>query len=265
MILDMADYYIGTMGFSYKEWAGAFYAPGVSARDYLTHYSRVFNAVEIDSTFYGIPKEGSVARWRNQAPDNFKICLKVPRSITHDASLVDVKREMGSFMQAIASLDDKLGVILIQFPPSFDVSHVDNLKKFLEDLPGNQSFAVEFRHPSWYISQTSDILTRYRVCWAATEYPGVPREVNLTTDLVFIRLVGQHGRFAAHDREQIDVTPQLERWWEWIRSKYDQAHSIYVFFNDDYSGHAPASANRLKEIIGLPVVKPDIPKQMRFL
>ena len=77
--LDMVDYYIGTMGFSYKDWAGAFYPPGVAARDYLPHYSRIFNTVEIDSTFYGTPKPGSVIRWRDQSPDGFNICLKVPQ------------------------------------------------------------------------------------------------------------------------------------------------------------------------------------------
>ena len=155
-------------------------------------------------------------------------------------------------------------MILIQFLPSFDVAHAKVFTEFLEQMPRNQTFAVEFRHPSWYIPQTKDLLSKYDICWAASEFPGVPRKVDLTTDFVFIRLVGQHGRFAAHNREQIDVVPQLEKWWTWIRSRADQVLSVYVFFNDDYSGHAPASANRLKEIMGLPVIKPDIPKQMSF-
>lgn len=260
----MTDYYIGTMGFSYKDWAGSFYPPGVNARDYLVHYSRVFNAVEIDSTFYGIPKPSSIVRWRDQSPGEFKICVKVPRSITHEAGLVDTQREMDSFIQAIAPLGEKIGVILIQFPPSFDLSKRGVFEEFLKNLPKTHLFAVEFRHRSWYIPQTRDLLKESAVCWAASEYPGVPKEVEMTTEIIFVRLVGQHGRFRAHDREQIDVSPQLKRWWKWIKSKSDQVHSAYVFFNDDYSGHAPASANRFKAIIGLEVIKPDIPKQMSF-
>ena len=260
----MVDYFIGTMGFSYKEWAGTFYPTGLRSADYLTYYSQIFNAVEIDSTFYGVPKISSVTRWREQSPEDFKICLKVPRSITHESGLVNVGRELDSFFQAIAPLHETLGVILIQFPPSFDTAHAKVFTDFLEQLPKNQTFAVEFRHSSWYIPQTTDLLSKYSICWAASEFPGVPREVDLTTDFVFIRLVGQHGRFAAHNQEQIDVVPQLEKWWTWIQSKADQVHSMYVFFNDDYSGHAPASANRLKEIMGLPVIKPDIPQQMSF-
>ena len=260
----MVDYFIGTMGFSYQDWAGSFYPPGVKARDYLVHYSRVFNAVEIDSTFYGIPKSSSIVRWREQSPSDFKICLKVPRSITHEAGLVGTQREMDRFIESIAPLGEKIGIILVQFPPSFDISKKGVFEEFLKDLPENHSFAVEFRHPSWYLAQTKDLLEERHVCWAASEYPGVPQEVDLTTGLIFIRLVGQHGRFSAHDREQIDVTPQLEKWWSWIKSKSDHVHTVYVFFNDDYSGHAPASANRLKEIIGLEVIEPDIPTQLRF-
>ena len=260
----MVDYYIGTMGFSYKDWAGAFYPQGYAARDYLSYYSRIFNAVEIDSTFYGIPKPGSVARWRDSSPDDFKICLKVPKAITHEAGLVNVNDEMTSFILAVQVLGDKLGVILLQFPPSFNSSNANLLGEFLTDLPENLRFAVEFRHPSWYIPRTGKMLARHGVCWAATEFRGVPKEVDLTSDMIFIRLVGKHGRFTAHNREQIDTTQQLDSWWQWIRSQSDAVHSVYVFINDDYSGFAPATANRLKDIIGLPVVKSEMPKQMKL-
>ena len=261
----MVDFYIGTMGFSYTDWAGSFYPPGVRSSDFLAYYAKIFNAVEIDSTFYGIPKPGSVMRWSEQSPVDFKICLKVPRLITHEAGLENVDKEMAIFLESVAPLEEKLAVILIQLPPSFDISKGKQLVQFLKNLPGDKYFAVEFRHPSWYISRTAEVLAENSVCWTATEYPGLPREVPLTTDLIFIRLVGQHGRFPAHDREQIDVTPQLQGWWKWMRSKSDKVQSAYIFVNDDYSGYAPATANRLKEMIGLPVVKPDIPQQMRFL
>jgi uncharacterized protein YecE (DUF72 family) len=260
----MVDFYIGTMGFSYKDWTGVFYPQGLPARDYLSYYSKIFNAVEIDSTFYGTPKIGSVYRWRDNSPEGFKISVKVPRSITHESGLVGVNEEMIEFIHTIENLGNKLSVILLQFPPSFDNSNSEVLDDFLEQLPKGYTFAIEFRHPSWYVDQTADWLANYGVCWAATEFQGVPKEVPLTTDMIFIRLVGQHGRFRSHDREQIDVTHQLETWWEWIRSQSDEVHEVYVFFNDDFSGHAPASANRLKDIIGLPVVKNDLPKQLNL-
>ena len=260
----MVDYYIGTMGFSYKDWAGAFYPQGLASREYLSYYSRIFNAVEIDSTFYGTPKIGSVYRWRDNSPEGFKISVKVPRSITHESGLVGVNEEMIDFIQTIEKLDDKLSIILLQFPPSFENSSSEVLDDFLEQLPEGYKFAAEFRHPSWWVDQSFDILTKHEICWAATEFEGVPKEVPLTTDTIFVRLVGLHGRFRSHDREQIDITQQLEGWWQWIRSLSEDVHDVHIFFNDDFSGHAPASANRLKKIIGLPVVETDLPKQMKL-
>jgi uncharacterized protein YecE (DUF72 family) len=221
--------------------------------------------VEIDSTFYGIPRKSSVSRWREQSADDFKICPKMPRSITHDSGLVNFEVELAEFLNTVSVLEDKLGVILIQFPASFDRSNQAEFKKFLAELPTGYPYTVEFRHPSWYRVETAEMLSAHGVCWAASEYPGVPKTVEITVEMIFVRFVGEHGRFRAHDREQIDVTPKLSRWWRWIRPHADSVHSVYVFFNDDFSGHAPASANRFKEIIGLQVIKPDVPRQMRFL
>jgi uncharacterized protein YecE (DUF72 family) len=260
----MVDYYIGTMGFSYHDWSGVFYPEGVPGRDFLVFYSRIFNAVEIDSTFYGTPRRGSVMRWKEAIPDEFRICLKVPRAISHDAELIDVYHEVETFLDAVRLLGEKLGVILLQFPPSFSQSKMLQVENFLKELPKDLHFAVEFRHPSWYVPQTGEMLTRHDKCWAATEFTGVPKEVEITSDILFIRFVGQHGRFRLHDREQIDVKPQLEWWWRWIRAQSDRVQAVYCFFNDDYSGHAPAAANKLKEMIGLPVIKPEIPNQMKL-
>ncbi len=173
----MVDFYIGTMGFSYKDWAGAFYPPSLAARDYLSYYSRIFNAVEIDSTFYGIPKIGSLIRWRDNSPDEFKICVKVPRSITHDARLVNVQTEMTEFIHAVNTLGEKLSVILIQFPPSYSSSNASLVNDFLEALPKSRRYAVEFRNSSWYTKHTAAMLMQHEVCWAATEFQGVPKEV----------------------------------------------------------------------------------------
>lgn len=260
----MVDFYVGTMGFSYKDWAGAFYSQGLDSREYLSYYSRIFNAVEIDSTFYGTPKIGSVYRWRDSSPEGFKISVKVPRSITHEAGLVGVHLEMVEFIQTIENLGEKLGLILLQFPPSFDISNLPILDEFLGQIPKGYRLAAEFRHPSWWVDQSADLLTKHGVCWAATEFLGVPKEVPLTTDTIFVRLVGKHGRFRSHDREQIDVTKQLKSWWGWIQSLSEAVHEVYVFFNDDFSGHAPASANKFKKIIGMPVVETNLPKQMKL-
>lgn len=260
----MVDYYIGTMGFSYRDWAGPFYPKGLSTSDYLSYYGRIFNAVEIDSTFYGTPRRDAVIRWRDTTPQGFKICVKVPRVITHESGMVDCFGEMKAFIGSISELGEKLGVIIFQFPPSYDSKQFDIVNDFLGEMPTDFSYAVEFRHSSWYTAQTADMLTSHTVCWVATEFETVPKEVALTSDLIFIRFIGKHGQFRLHDREQIDVTPKLDWWWRWIKSKADSVVAVFGFFNDDFSGYAPAAANKLKQIIGLPIVKSDLPKQMRL-
>lgn len=258
----MVDYYIGTMGFSYRDWSGPFYPEGLSTREYLQYYARIFNAVEIDSTFYGTPQRATVIRWRESTPQGFKICVKVPKAITHDSKLVDSNAAINAFLDSVIKLEDKLGAIIFQFPPSFDNTNFDHVNSYLGELPGDINFAVEFRHSSWYNQETAKMLTEHNICWVATEFERVPKEVELTSDLVFIRFIGKHGQFRSHDREQIDASQKLEWWWQWFQTKLDRVATVYGFFNDDFSGHAPTSANKLKQIIGLPVVENDLPKQI---
>jgi len=260
----MVEYYIGTMGFSYRDWVGAFYPSGMATRDFLPYYGSIFNAVEIDSTFYGIPRREAVLRWRDSTPDNFKICVKVPRSITHEAGLINASLEMNRFIETIQNLDEKLGAIIFQFPPSYTAGQFDTVNNFLGELPNDYDLAIEFRHRSWYTAPTTKMLRTHNVCWVATEFEGVPKKVDLTTEMLLIRFIGQHGRFNRHDEEQIDVSAQLSWWQQRLLSVSDQVHTVYGFFNDDYSGHAPGAANKFKRLLSLPVINKEQPKQMKF-
>ena len=127
----MINWNIGTMGFGYQDWSGVFYPAEMTSRNYLSYYSRIFNAVEIDSTFYGIPKLESVRRWAAVTPSKFQFCLKTPNAITHDLKLVGASGLMSQFLDAARLLEQKLGVILIQFPPSFGADQMGVLEEFL--------------------------------------------------------------------------------------------------------------------------------------
>jgi uncharacterized protein YecE (DUF72 family) len=107
------------MGFSYRQWVGPFYPDGLNARHHLAYYAKRFNGLEIDSTFYGIPKASTVKRWHDVTPESFKICPKMPRAITHEARLVEVADMTQEFLGRMRLLEDKLGPILINFPPDF--------------------------------------------------------------------------------------------------------------------------------------------------
>jgi uncharacterized protein YecE (DUF72 family) len=269
------EWYIGTMGFSYVDWNGVFYPDVLPANHRLGYYSRIFNAVEIDSTFYGTPRPETVRGWAAATPAEFRFALKVPRQLTHEAGLVGVMDELHRFIDTVTHLQEKLGVILFQFPPSFRQDRLSALQACLAGLPGGIRYAVEIRHQSWYTPEIkgpedspgepalAQRLREVGVCWAATEYPDLPRRIYPTTDFLYVRWIGQHGSYQLHNQERMDRTAQLYQWlqiMEGARSEIEGRRVIFGFFNNDYAGFAAGTANRFKELSGLPV-NPFLPPQ----
>jgi len=260
----MADWYLGTMGFGYKDWSGPFYPETMAQNNYLKHYSRYFNAVEIDSTFYGTPRVTTVKRWLTTTPDNFRFCLKTPRVITHEKGLRAAHLDMAEFTAVIRELGEKLGVILIQLPPSFGVDQFEVLDTFLGELPEDLSFSVEFRHHSWYQARTGQMLQSHNISWTATEYPGLPRDVKLSGPFIYFRLIGQHGQFGQHDYEQLDRSANLKWWYQQIQTYLETVEAVYGFFNNDYAGFGVGSCNQFKVLAGLPAPNLRPPQQGRL-
>ena len=247
----MVDWYLGTMGFGYKQWLGAFYPQGLAAHNYLAYYSERFDAVEIDSTFYGTPRVKQVERWTAVTPPHFTFCAKTPRDITHNQRLVNVTSTMHNFLDTMRHFGDKLGVILIQFPPDFSVHERDKLTPFLEGLPADICFAVEFRHRSWEVPQTADILQKQNIAWVSADYIHLQKVVRQTADFLYLRFIGPHGQFATKDKELVNKTADLQKWHSQIQPHLDRVNSVYGFFNNDYAGYSPATCNRFKTIVGL--------------
>jgi len=256
------------MGFSYKDWKDVFYPAEMKAHRYLAYYSRVFNAVEVDSTFYGTPKRDTVRRWATLTPDGFRFCLKAPRQMTHEAVLIGIEDELSQFLETVRLLGDKLGVILFQFPPSFGAENLGRIEELLPSLPEDLRFAVEVRDQSWYtatdekgVPLLARALEEFGACWAATEYPGLPGRIRLTSRYIYIRWIGQHGSYTRHDHERVDRTPELQAWREQIWELLEQVDTVYGFFNNDYAGFAAGTANRFKELAGLPLESYKPPQQ----
>ena len=262
----LVNWYIGTMGFSYSDWKGVFYPSEMPSRNYLAYYSRIFKSVEIDSTFYGTPRSETILRWKSSTPDDFKFSLKTPRVITHESGLVNVDRLLDEFLNNIILLDKKLAVILLQFPPSFTRIYQSRLLDFISQLPEEFRFAVEVRDASWYPLDgiLLDTLKSTRNCWASTEYPGLPRQINPTSDFHYMRWIGKHGSFMVHNRERYDRSDNMRVWQEKFIENDIQPSEIFGFFNNDYSGYAVASANRYKELIGVETKQVNLPKQGRL-
>lgn len=260
----MTTWYLGTMGFAYEPWRGVFYPPGAAPRAYLAYYSRVFNAVELDSTFYGAPRPATLRQWAAQTPPDFRFCPKTPREITHEHGLDPARGAedaMRAFLDTLRLLGPRLGPVLIQLPPSFGPEQGETLARFLAALPRDLRYAVELRHRGWYTPATAGLLRSFGVAWVCLDYLDLPRQVQVTADFLYIRWVGQHGRWEQRGREEIDVTPQLRWWWEQLQPALSHVREVYGFFNDDYAGYAPATCNRFKAMAGLPVIEPEIPQQ----
>lgn len=259
-------WYLGTMGFSYEDWKGVFYPEGLEKREYLAYYSQFFNAVEMDSTFYGTPRPEYVQRWTQATPEDFVFCPKMPRQITHELRLQDAQQEVATFLQTMRLFEDKLGPILIQFPPDFTRGEIDILERFLDALPPDLRYAVEFRHRSWHATETGEMLQQRDMCWASTEYVHMPQRVYVTTDFLFIRWIGRHGTFDSKDRERVDKTTSLRQWLTDIEERQEDGfHTVYGFFNDEYAGFAPATCQRFKRLAGLPTKPLSPPQQARLL
>jgi uncharacterized protein YecE (DUF72 family) len=252
------------MGFGYEDWLGVFYPPNLPARGYLKHYSRCFNAVELDTTFYGAPRPEQLRRWAQSTPPEFKFCAKLPRLITHEQRLQRAGAALHEFLQSAAALEERLGALLIQLPPDFTPQESQALEAFLGQLPADFRFAVEFRHPAWYAPGTADLLQRHAVCWAATDYQELPRQVVRTADFLYLRWIGEHGRYDRKDHERVDLTARLAWWHAQIQPHLGQAGAVYGFFNNDYAGHSPATCNRFKALAGLPVESLAPPRQERL-
>ncbi len=247
----MSDWHLGTIGFSYKDWVGEFYPPGISQPGYLPYYCKIFNSVEMDTTFHCIPKASIVESWSANTPDNFVFCVKTPRQITHDLRLRGVRGLMDEFLASISPLHGKTGPVLVQLPPSFTQESFPTLVDFLETLPPTHRFAVEFRHPSWYNQETQQLLADHKVCWVAIDFPDIPRTIHCTTDFLYIRWIGVNATYHHHSFERVDTSDQLKAWIQAIDPFHTQVADIYGYFNNDYAGFAAGTCRRFMRLVGI--------------
>jgi uncharacterized protein YecE (DUF72 family) len=250
----MVEWHLGTIGFSYPEWKGSFYPVGLPANQSLSYYSKIFNAVEINTTFYGAQSRSQIERWASATPEDFCFCLKAPKRVTHELRLQNAEAEMRAFVEASRGLGDKFGAVLIQLPPSFKIDEMPALAAFLPTLPQGPRYAIEFRHTSWHVPQTADLLRKHAVCWVATDYVNLPVEIVPTTNFLYIRWIAEHNVIQHPGHEVIDRTERLQDWIGRVQMNLEGIEHIFGFFDNDYAGHAPATCNRLKTMLGLPVI-----------
>lgn len=227
--------FVGTSGYSYKEWKGSFYPEKLPAKQMLRFYGEKFGAVEINSTFRGTPKANVLEAWAGAVPANFRFVLKAPQRITHFKRLKDADEPVAEFLAAARTLKDRLGPILFQLPPNFQ-KDAGRLKAFLGLLPPPTRAAFEFRHASWFDEEIYGLLRDYKASLCIAEANG-ELEVPFvsTADWGYVRLrLPDYG-----DKE-------LKAWAKRVRSQ--DWKDAFVFFKHEDEGKGPAFAQRFLDL-----------------
>lgn len=227
--------WIGTSGYSYKPWLGKFYPERLAAKEMLRFYSTKLPAVEINNTFYRLPKQSVLESWAAQVPDDFRFVLKSSQRITHIKRLQDAGSELEYFFRVAAVMGGKIGATLFQLPPNLK-KDIDRLKKFLALLPPGQRIAFEFRHPSWSDEEVFKCLRERdaALCFAEFE-EDQGRDIVPTASWGYIRL-------RRPDYESED----LAKWKSRIAAQnWDQA---YVFFKHEDEGIGPRLAAQFLDL-----------------
>jgi len=229
------NYYLGTSGYSYKEWKGPFYPEDLPEKQMLHFYGERFRTVEINNTFYRMPKESVLEAWAKEVPADFKFVLKASQRITHMQRLKDSGDSLSYLLKVAGTLKDRLGPLLFQLPP-FLKKDLPRLREFLALLPADCRAAFEFRHESWFDEEVLEVLREHQIalCIAEAE-DGVEVPFVSTTDWGYLRLRRpDYGDAALKD---------------WVRRVRDQEwRDAFVFFKHEDEGKAPQMAKRFLEL-----------------
>lgn len=243
---------LGTSGWSYKEWEGPFYPEGEKKK--LSYYSRFFKTVEIDSTFYGYPSKGMVYGAVKGTPPDFVFSAKLPKLITHEKAL-DVekgsKEDLFRFLHLMRPLVEagKLGPLLLQLPPSFTYSAgFPKLKGFLDALPADLRFAVEFRNKSWIGKDDAlDLLRGHNVAVTNVDEPLLPPDITTTADFAFVRWHGRGQRPWYNYRYRDEA---LQGWSKKVEAIATKTKKVYGYFNNHFHGFAVENSLKMMELLG---------------
>jgi uncharacterized protein YecE (DUF72 family) len=262
----------GTSSFSSKDWLGSFYPRGTKPADFLARYAERYDTVEIDATYYAVPAPRVVEGWERKVPDGFLVAAKFPREIVHggEGSRPDAARVLtpdasypvrDEFLRVMRRLGPKLGPLVIQlpffrrseFPGRADFLH--RLDRFLGDLPEDLHFAVEVRNREWLNDELAELCRHHRTALVLVDRAHMPHADELgfdpvTAGFAYIRLLGDRHAIeritTTWDREVIDHGERLARWAAVLTRLLEREVPAFVYVNNHYAGHAPATVERLR-------------------
>ena len=267
----------GTSSFFEKSWVGPFYPPRTQPRDFLSYYATQFDTVEVDSTYYAVPDERVIEGWVRKLPESFTLCAKFPRTIVHcgetstpDVSKVLVKdavqAETDLFLERMRPLGARCGPLILQFPwfsrraPLSAATFLERLERYLADLPQDFRYGVEVRNRDYLGEPLLALLRARNVALVLVEIVNMPHPAELaerfdvwTTNFAYCRLIGDRKAVdratKTFDRTVLDKEADLRRWAGLLSAARERVPETYVYANNHYAGHGPATIRRLAKLV----------------
>jgi uncharacterized protein YecE (DUF72 family) len=237
-----AKIHIGTSGWKYSHWKGLFYPEDLKAKDEFSYYRKYFDTVELNNPFYRLPPKETFIKWRKEVPENFVFAVKASRFITHMKKLSDPKESLHDFLHNIKGLNEKLGVVLFQLPPSWQINP-ERLEQFMKALPPKIRCTFEFRNSTWYEPEIFSMLGKYNRAFCIYELAGHLSPIAVTSDFVYVRLHGPGDKYQGSYTDKA-----LKKWANYCREWVAEGKDVFIYFDNDQAAFAAYNAIRLKEL-----------------
>ncbi len=279
-LLEATDVRLGCQSWTEPDWQGVFYPENVTGADRLHAYATAFDFVEVDSTFYASPRPPTVLKWYEDTPEGFGFAAKVPQAITHDPdpktrtprnplAAEGWQTQLERFVETMRLLEEKLIALLIQLPPQWHwrPERLETLRTFLDALPRDVRWAIEFRHRGWLSDEVLAELREREVALVAQDLYYMPRQVEVTTpELVYIRLQGRRQEITTMNELQIERDEALDFWaGEILDLVARNVKQVIVAANNHYQGFSPGTIRSIQQRLGLPVATPPAGRMDRLI
>jgi uncharacterized protein YecE (DUF72 family) len=237
------DIRIGCSGWNYRHWRGPFYPEKLAVKRWFEHYAGVFSTVELNTSFYHLPKPETFQKWRDQAPEGFRYAVKAPRFITHMKKLKDCTEPIQEFLTRARKLGETIGPILYQLPPRW-ACNKERLEEFIALLPGDLTHVFEFRENSWITEDVLALLDARGVSFCAHDMIGGATPRWAAGPIAYVRFHAGEGKYWGRYPDET-----LLGWSDWAVEQAQLGREVWCYFNNDIFAHAIDDALTLRAMI----------------
>lgn len=234
---------IGCSGWLYRHWRGAFYPDKLAMKRWFDHYASVFDTVELNTSFYHLPKPETFEKWRDQAPPGFRYAVKASRFITHIKKLKDCAEPVELLLSRARNLGPTLGPILYQLPPRWRCDR-ERIEAFIDLLPRDLTHVFEFREKSWICEEVLALLDEHGVSFCDHDMPGSATPRWVAGPIAYVRFHGGEGKYWGRYSDE-----GLLSWTDWIVEQARGGRDVWCYFNNDIEAHAIHDALTLHAMV----------------